>query len=295
MIFRIKSVLMFAATVLFISLAAACDNSTSGPDTPDDEPDTPDDPTEVSFQLLDDNVALPIEGGEFELSYIFENRPEDGDFVINLPENHWISFVSDDSDAGILTFSAGENSDPDRTDTLLIRYDYNEGYVIDTAVVSQRGRNADHYIEAAICTGDYYASAAGSGMGFGDFYDAWISTQGLWVEGSEGLDLVFFAEAPVETIPRPGYDGYYLVNILPEGRYTYDADSHEPGTFCEYSFYGISSGYYYTPRYDIVDGWFTIEHLGDNVMYIEAEVTGTDGLVYNLTFTGEASEFLYHN
>ena len=154
----------------------------------------------------------------------------------------------------------------------------------------QDGQNTDVFIDAKSCSGEYYTSDKS--------YYTWVSTTGLWVEDSEGLNINFFSsEEPITEEFESNGKTYKRLVTLPAGTYTYDPmGTGDPGTFCAPSFYGIYSGTYgYTPRYEITDGTVIITDLGNNEIQIEAEVTCNDGRSYGLSFTGLIEDYIYIN
>lgn len=275
-IFMMKSKLILLSAAAALTLASACNQNGEQNSI---------DPV---FQLNTDYLNVPMEGGDVTLSYQFQDRPESGSFYINIPEGHWISYLGDNPETSTLSFNVEANATRERADTIVIRYDYNEGFLLDTAIISQAGINADVFIDAKDCTGEYYESDRS--------YYTWVSTLGLWTEGSEGLNLdLYSSEDPV--IEEYEYNGstYRRLLTLPAGTYVFDeTNSGDPGTFSANSFYGIGTdGYDYSTRYDITGGTVTITDLGNNKIQIEAEVTCSDGLTYGLFFSGSIHDYPY--
>ena len=225
-------------------------------------------------QLNTDYFDVPQDGGTISMTYQFVNRPEnDGDFFIT--SSDWITFTGDDIATSTLSFDIEANPSHERTDTVVIRYDYSTGFLLDTAFVHQDGQNTDVFIDAKSCTGEYYTSDKS--------YYTWVSTNGLWVVGSEGLNINFYSsEEPVTEEFQQNGNTYRRLVTLPAGTYTYDPQATmEPGTFCQTSFYGIAAeNYGYNPRYAITDGTVIITDLGNNEIQLEAEVTCSDGEDY---------------
>ena len=170
-----KFILFSAAAVMI--LAAACEQQTGGGNGNGNG--------DSAFQLNTDYFDVPQDGGTISMTYQFVNRPEnDGDFFIT--SSDWITFTGDDT----LSFDIEANPSHERTDTVVIRYDYSTGFLLDTAFVHQDGQNTDVFIDAKSCTGEYYTSDKS--------YYTWVSTDGLWVVGSEGLNINFYSsEEPV--------------------------------------------------------------------------------------------------
>ena len=242
-----------------------------------------------AFQLNTDYFNVPQSGDTISLTYQFVNRPE-GSFFISFPEGHWITYLGDDPAGNTISFGVESNPSYERTDTVLIRYDYNSGFLLDTAIVHQDGQNTDVFIDAQSCTGEYYTSDKS--------YYTWVSTGGLWEEGSEGLNICFYSsEEPITEEYEYNGKTYKRLVTLPAGTYTYDPQgTGEPGTFCAPSFYGVYSGnYMYTPRYEIIDGTVIITDLGDNKIRLDAEVTCNDGRSYGLSFSGLIEKYVYIN
>lgn len=274
-----KFILFSAAAVMI--LAAACEQQTGGGNGNGNG--------DSAFQLNTDYFDVPQDGGTISMTYQFVNRPEnDGDFFIT--SSDWITFTGDDLATSTLSFDIEANPSHERTDTVVIRYDYSTGFLLDTAFVHQDGQNTDVFIDAKSCTGEYY-SVGGS-------YYTWISTAGLWIMDSEGINVNFFSsEEPVTEEFQQNGNTYRRLVTLPAGTYTYDPmGTEEPGTFCAPSFYGIYSGNYsYTPRYEITDGTVIITDLGNNEIQIEAEVTCNDGRSYGVFFSGSIEDYIYIN
>lgn len=283
-----KHNLIYVAAAFFLVAAVACDPDDNGNDVVGGN---------GTFQLAADTCSVPLEGGQVDVEYTFNDRP-DGDFVVSLPEDSWLTFVQDNSDINTLTFFADENTERDRSMEVVVRYDYNDGFALDTVVFAQEGRDADVYIAATDCTGEYYAD--NSGIDYNQFYYAWVSTLGLWVTGSEGMNFTFFSDAELDLEPYE-YNGstYIRLASLPEGTYTYEATSNAPGTFNQDSFYGIAQGYDHSVREAIEGGTMTITNFdndGDgevDALRYEALVTCSDGLTYQLFFEGELHNFVY--
>ena len=262
-------------------LAAACEQQTGGGNGNGNG--------DSAFQLNTDYFDVPQDGGTISMTYQFVNRPEnDGDFFIT--SSDWITFTGDDIAANTLSFDIEANPSHERTDTVVIRYDYSTGFLLDTAFVHQDGQNTDVFIDAKSCTGEYYTSDKS--------YYTWVSTNGLWVVGSEGLNINFYSsEEPVTEEFQQNGNTYRRLVTLPAGTYTYDPQATmEPGTFCQTSFYGIAAeNYGYNPRYAITDGTVIITDLGNNEIQLEAEVTCSDGRSYGLFFSGSIENYMYIN
>lgn len=274
-----KFILFSAAAVLI--LAVACEQQTGGGNGNGNG--------DSAFQLNTDYFDVPQDGGTISMTYQFVNRPEnDGDFFIT--SSDWITFTGDDLATSTLSFDVEANPSHERTDTVVIRYDYSTGFLLDTAFVHQDGQNTDVFIDAKSCTGEYYTSDKS--------YYTWVSTNGLWVVGSEGLNINFYSsEEPVTEEFQQNGNTYRRLVTLPAGTYTYDPQATmEPGTFCQTSFYGIAAeNYGYNPRYEITDGTVIITDLGNNEIQIEAEVTCNDGRSYGLFFSGSIEDYMYIN
>ena len=124
----------------------------------------------------------------------------------------------------------------------------------------------------------------------------WVSTLGIWEDGSEGLNIDLFAEGEPE-VEDYLWNGqpYKRVISIPEGTYTFDPSSHAPGTFSNRSFYGVASGYYYIPQYYITEGTVWVKHLEGGVTQFDARVLCTDGKWYRLSYTGDFTGLAYVN
>ena len=225
---------MFFGCVIFMT---ACDkNNGDGPNPPASDDD-------ITFNMTEDTVTSPIEGGDLSLGYSLSSRPEEGQFVVTmLSGESWVSYVADNPESNSLTVNVESNDGEPREGILAIRFDYNGGSLLDSVTISQDGRDYDVFIEAKDLDGEYYT-------GEKDYY-IWVSTLGMWEDGSEGLNIDLFAEGEPE-VEDYLWNGqpYKRVISIPEGTYTFDPSSHAPGTFSNRSFYGVASGYYYIPQY----------------------------------------------
>ena len=274
---------MFFGCVIFMT---ACDkNNGDGPNPPASD----DDITDVTFNMTEDTVTSPIEGGDLSLGYSLSSRPEEGQFVVTmLSGESWVSYVADNPESNSLTVNVESNDGEPREGILAIRFDYNGGSLLDSVTISQEGRDYDVFIEAKDLDGEYYT-------GEKDYY-IWVSTLGMWEDGSEGLNIDLFAEGEPE-VEDYLWNGqpYKRVISIPEGTYTFDPSSHAPGTFSNRSFYGVASGYYYIPQYYITEGTVWVKHLEGGVTQFDARVLCTDGKWYRLSYTGDFTGLAYVN
>ena len=271
---------MFFGCVIFMT---ACDkNNGDGPNPP-----APDD--DITFNMTEDTVTSPIEGGDLSLGYSLSSRPEEGQFVVTmLSGESWVSYVADNPESNSLTVNVESNDGEPREGILAIRFDYNGGSLLDSVTISQEGKDYDVFIEAKDLDGEYYT-------GDKDYY-IWVSTLGMWEDGSEGLNIDLFAEGEPE-LEDYLWNGtpYKRVISIPEGTYTFDPSSHAPGTFSNRSFYGVASGYYYIPQYYITEGTVEVKHLEGGVTQFDARVLCTDGKWYRLSYTGDFTGLAYVN
>ena len=271
---------MFFGCVIFMT---ACDkNNGDGPNPP-----APDD--DITFNMTEDTVTSPIEGGDLSLGYSLSSRPEEGQFVVTmLSGESWVSYVADNPESNSLTVNVERNDGEPREGILAIRFDYNGGSLLDSVTISQDGRDYDVFIEAKDLDGEYYT-------GDKDYY-IWVSTLGMWEDGSEGLNIDLYAEGEPE-VEDYLWNGqpYKRVISIPEGTYTFDPSSHAPGTFSNRSFYGVASGYYYIPQYYVTEGTVWVKHLEGGVTQFDARVLCTDGKWYRLSYTGDFTGLAYVN
>ena len=135
----------------------------------------------------------------------------------------WVSYVADNPESNSLTVNVERNDGEPREGILAIRFDYNGGSLLDSVTISQDGRDYDVFIEAKDLDGEYYT-------GEKDYY-IWVSTLGVWEDGSEGLNIDLFAEGEPE-VEDYLWNGqpYKRVISIPEGTYTFDPSSYAPGT-----------------------------------------------------------------
>lgn len=240
----------------------------------------------ITFSLDKDTLVIPSDSGEVYLTYNLSEHPEEGQFVVYTESgDKWISFLGDNAAESTIALEVKENTAiEDRVDTVTIRFDYNGGSVSDSFVITQEGRGYDVLIEAKICTGEYYVKDRNGNSK----YYVWVSTQGLWVDDSEGINFDLYA-------PEPELNDEGMVRTIPEGTYTFAAGEYEQGTFSELSYYGIASGKFYMPQYFLTGGTMTVTHLdenGDNIK-IDALVNGMDGRIYRLRFEGSVEDMPY--
>ena len=261
---------------------AACDKNNGS----DPNPPVPD---EITFNMTKDSVSAPLDGGDLSLGYFLSSRPEEGQFVVTmLSGESWVSYVADDPESNTITVNVERNDGEPREGILAIRFDYNGGSLLDSVTISQDGRDYDVFIEAKDLDGEYYT-------GDKDYY-IWVSTLGMWEDGSEGLNIDLFAEGEPE-LEDYLWNGtpYKRVISIPEGTYTFDPSSHAPGTFSNRSFYGVASGYYYIPQYYVTEGTVWVKHLEGGVTQFDARVLCTDGKWYRLSYTGDFTGLAYVN
>ena len=274
---------MFFGCVFFMT---ACDkNNGDGPNPPASD----DDITDITFNMTEDTVTSPIEGGDLSLGYSLSSRPEEGQFVVTmLSGESWVSYVADNPESNSLTVNVESNDGEPREGILAIRFDYNGGSLLDSVTISQEGKDYDVFIDAKDLDGEYYT-------GEKDYY-IWVSTLGMWETGSEGLNIDLFAEGEPE-VEDYLWNGqpYKRVISIPEGTYTFDPSSHAPGTFSNRSFYGVASGYYYIPQYYVTEGTVWVKHLEGGVTQFDARVLCTDGKWYRLSYTGDFTGLAYVN
>ena len=274
---------MFFGCVFFMT---ACDkNNGDGPNPPASD----DDITDITFNMTEDTVTSPIEGGDLSLGYSLSSRPEEGQFVVTmLSGESWVSYVADNPESNSLTVNVESNDGEPREGILAIRFDYNGGSLLDSVTISQEGKDYDVFIDAKDLDGEYYT-------GEKDYY-IWVSTLGMWEDGSEGLNIDLFAEGEPE-VEDYLWNGqpYKRVISIPEGTYTFDPSSHAPGTFSNRSFYGVASGYYYIPQYYVTEGTVWVKHLEGGVTQFDARVLCTDGKWYRLSYTGDFTGLAYVN
>ena len=274
---------MFFGCVFFMT---ACDkNNGDGPNPPASD----DDITDITFNMTEDTVTSPIEGGDLSLGYSLSSRPEEGQFVVTmLSGESWVSYVADNPESNSLTVNVESNDGEPREGILAIRFDYNGGSLLDSVTISQEGKDYDVFIDAKDLDGEYYT-------GEKDYY-IWVSTLGMWETGSEGLNIDLYAEGEPE-VEDYLWNGtpYKRVISIPEGTYTFDPSSHAPGTFSNRSFYGVASGYYYIPQYYITEGTVEVKHLEGGVTQFDARVLCTDGKWYRLSYTGDFTGLAYVN
>lgn len=274
---------MFFGCVIFMT---ACDkNNGDGPNPPASD----DDITDITFNMTEDTVTSPIEGGDLSLGYSLSSRPEEGQFVVTmLSGESWVSYVADNPESNSLTVNVESNDGEPREGILAIRFDYNGGSLLDSVTISQEGKDYDVFIDAKDLDGEYYT-------GEKDYY-IWVSTLGMWETGSEGLNIDLFAEGEPE-LEDYLWNGtpYKRVISIPEGTYTFDPSSHAPGTFSNRSFYGVASGYYYIPQYYVTEGTVWVKHLEGGVTQFDARVLCTDGKWYRLSYTGDFTGLAYVN
>lgn len=274
---------MFFGCVIFMT---ACDkNNGDGPNPPASD----DDITDITFNMTEDTVTSPIEGGDLSLGYSLSSRPEEGQFVVTmLSGESWVSYVADNPESNSLTVNVESNDGEPREGILAIRFDYNGGSLLDSVTISQEGKDYDVFIDAKDLDGEYYT-------GEKDYY-IWVSTLGMWETGSEGLNIDLYAEGEPE-LEDYLWNGtpYKRVISIPEGTYTFDPSSHAPGTFSNRSFYGVASGYYYIPQYYITEGTVWVKHLEGGVTQFDARVLCTDGKWYRLSYTGDFTGLAYVN
>lgn len=271
---------MFFGCVIFMT---ACDKNNGD----DPNPPAPDDG--ITFNMTEDTVTSPIEGGDLSLGYSLSSRPEEGQFVVTmLSGESWVSYVADNPESNSLTVNVESNDGEPREGILAIRFDYNGGSLLDSVTISQEGKDYDVFIDAKDLDGEYYT-------GEKDYY-IWVSTLGMWEDGSEGLNIDLFAEGEPE-VEDYLWNGqpYKRVISIPEGTYTFDPSSHAPGTFSNRSFYGVASGYYYIPQYYITEGTVWVKHLEGGVTQFDARVLCTDGKWYRLSYTGDFTGLAYVN
>lgn len=271
---------MFFGCVIFMT---ACDKNNGD----DPNPPAPDDG--ITFNMTEDTVTSPIEGGDLSLGYSLSSRPEEGQFVVTmLSGESWVSYVADNPESNSLTVNVESNDGEPREGILSIRFDYNGGSLLDSVTISQEGKDYDVFIDAKDLDGEYYT-------GEKDYY-IWVSTLGMWEDGSEGLNIDLFAEGEPE-VEDYLWNGqpYKRVISIPEGTYTFDPSSHAPGTFSNRSFYGVASGYYYIPQYYITEGTVEVKHLEGGVTQFDARVLCTDGKWYRLSYTGDFTGLAYVN
>lgn len=294
-----KTILLTAAMLLMAAVACEQIENGSGTGTDDGNGGTPGGSGDVTL-TLPETYEVPIEGGTMEIPYEFNSRPDNGSFFIALTGADWISSEwVDNAESSTLVFEVSENTGRERSYDMVVRYDYNEGFCLDTVVVHQAGRDADVYIEAGVLTGEYYASDPDQ-IGMVNYYYIWASTLGLWETGSEGVNMILYPPADHTPEIEPfDFNGttYFHVTNLPEGTYLGTTENAVPGTFYIndlYSFYGIEAGnYQYSTRYGITDGSATIRRIDDTHLEFNANVTCEDGLVYQVTFTGELEDFMF--
>ena len=274
---------MFFGCVIFMT---ACDkNNGDGPNPPASD----DDITDITFNMTEHTVTSPIEGGDLSLGYSLSSRPEEGQFVVTmLSGESWVSYVADNPESNSLTVNVESNDGEPREGILAIRFDYNGGSLLDSVTISQEGKDYDVFIDAKDLDGEYYT-------GDKDYY-IWVSTLGMWEDGSEGLNIDLFAEGEPE-LEDYLWNGtpYKRVISIPEGTYTFDPSSHAPGTFSNRSFYGVASGYYYIPQYYVTEGTVWVKHLEGGVTQFDARVLCTDGKWYRLSYTGDFTGLAYVN
>ena len=163
----------------------ACDkNNGDGPNPPASDDD-------ITFNMTEDTVTSPIEGGDLSLGYSLSSRPEEGQFVVTmLSGESWVSYVADNPESNSLTVNVESNDGEPREGILAIRFDYNGGSLLDSVTISQEGKDYDVFIDAKDLDGEYYT-------GEKDYY-IWVSTLGVWEDGSEGLNIDLFAEGEPE-------------------------------------------------------------------------------------------------
>lgn len=273
---------------MFAAVSCEGEKPEPGPDPNGGSTQTPE------FTILDESIEdIPLEGGQIIVRYKFENRPE-GEFSTSLPEGHWVSnfyVVSDTS----FSFNIQKNMVRPRSVKFAIQYTESDG----SLTVSQGGNDADVIIEAKILTGEYYSEP---GLSTNPNYYTWVSDLGLWVKDSEGINFDIYGPIPEKEQITVNGSVRDVIKTLPEGTYYYAAGSYEYYTFSEYSFYGVYTGNHttgqfgYEPRVAITGGEFTITHLDSEgrEISLDASVTGEDGKVYMLTFTGPLTEFIYY-
>lgn len=279
-----KQTIIVSFALIVSALISACDEKSGVIETP-----------EPYFQLQSSEVEAAMDGGQLLIPYTFTNRPEEGNFVVNLENAEWITYEGDNADDNMLSLSLERNSGKDRQASLFVRYDYNDGVLLDTLTVIQAGKNADVFIDAKVCTGEYYLHPA-SGAPQPCYY-IWTSTLGLWTKDSEGLNLEFYAKGD-PLLGDLDLNGTIYENkrvlTLPAGTYTYSKELGVIGTFSGTSFYGISDGTAdYPTRYAIVGGEFTITHTDELNFILDALVTCTDGRQYSLYYAGPLTQCRY--
>ena len=227
---------MFFGCVIFMT---ACDkNNGDGPNPPASD----DDITDITFNMTEDTVTSPIEGGDLSLGYSLSSRPEEGQFVVTmLSGESWVSYVADNPESNSLTVNVESNDGEPREGILAIRFDYNGGSLLDSVTISQEGKDYDVFIDAKDLDGEYYT-------GEKDYY-IWVSTLGMWETGSEGLNIDLFAEGEPELedyhILQPFFlrSGFRLLlhpSVLCYGRYCLGETSGRRGypVRCACSVYG---------------------------------------------------------
>ena len=107
----------------------ACDkNNGDGPNPPASDDD-------ITFNMTEDTVTSPIEGGDLSLGYSLSSRPEEGQFVVTmLSGESWVSYVADNPESNSLTVNVESNDGEPREGILAIRFDYNGGSLLDSVV-----------------------------------------------------------------------------------------------------------------------------------------------------------------
>ena len=142
---------MFFGCVIFMT---ACDkNNGDGPNPPASD----DDITDITFNMTEDTVTSPIEGGDLSLGYSLSSRPEEGQFVVTmLSGESWVSYVADNPESNSLTVNVESNDGEPREGILAIRFDYNGGSLLDSVTISgSEGLNIDLFAEGEPELEDY--------------------------------------------------------------------------------------------------------------------------------------------
>ena len=211
--FMIKKFLIPCFLGCFFFVAACDKNNGSDPNPPV--------PDEITFNMTKDSVSAPLDGGDLSLGYFLSSRPEEGQFVVTmLSGESWVSYIADNPESNSLTVNVERNDGEPREGILAIRFDYNGGSLLDSVTISQDGRDYDVFIEAKDLDGEYYT-------GEKDYY-IWVSTLGMWEDGSEGLNL------------RSGFRLLLHPSVLCYGRYCLGETSGRRGypVRCACSVYG---------------------------------------------------------
>lgn len=248
---------------------------------PQDETTVPDPKIEITSET---QMALPAEGGTFEITYKITEPQEGGD--VRLEADEWIEGI-DCSQEGKVVFTVDENIGSDARSTVAkLVYSYGTSGKAEAKIniIQDFSTPADYVCEANFFYGQFLAK---SGQNSEDNYYIYISDGFDMDEGTGLPDSKLY----LLDLYAPGTDNSDYEVTIHEGTYTLG----QPGGTDEMTlatdnsmFIPYDSEGYEVTRTAFQDGYVTVQKNDDGSYDIRARLTDTEGKTHDVRYHGEA-------